>query len=405
MVFIAVPKNDTIGALVPHTLEEPIVGRSEGPLAGLTFMVKDLFAIKGRKVSNGNPDFYHHATPGARDRAGHRAPAGRGRQPHRHQCLRRVLLQRARHQRPLRPADQCPRRQPCHRRLVLRLGGRGGRRHVRLRARHRHRRLDPRAGVLLRARMACARPMAASTRTAPPPWRRATTRWAFSPRDAKLARKLGQLLLEGESRDRAHHPADPRPGHRRRVRGEHRPSLWQMLDKLAGAIPKPEQVEIAGEDIVAWRKAFATIQGFEIQSTLLPFVQSHNVNLGPGIKERFEIAAGITFDEVEAARAVRGQVTKRLKEIVQPGTVIVLPTTPDPAAGARYPRRRLLRRVPHADPAEHLPCRPCRPAADLDSHGQGLGLPGGPLLHRLGGRRRGPARPRRDAGTLYPRLT
>ena len=26
-------------------------------------MVKDLFAIAGRKVSNGNPDFYEHATP------------------------------------------------------------------------------------------------------------------------------------------------------------------------------------------------------------------------------------------------------------------------------------------------------------------------------------------------------
>ena len=26
-------------------------------------MVKDLFAIKGHKVSNGNPDFYEHATP------------------------------------------------------------------------------------------------------------------------------------------------------------------------------------------------------------------------------------------------------------------------------------------------------------------------------------------------------
>ena len=33
-------------------------GRAQGPLAGLTFMVKDLFAIEGRKVSNGNPEFY-----------------------------------------------------------------------------------------------------------------------------------------------------------------------------------------------------------------------------------------------------------------------------------------------------------------------------------------------------------
>jgi len=61
--MISVPPHDPANALVPHTLREPLLGRSEGPLAGLTFMVKDLFAIKGRKVGNGNPNFYRHAAP------------------------------------------------------------------------------------------------------------------------------------------------------------------------------------------------------------------------------------------------------------------------------------------------------------------------------------------------------
>ncbi|HSM19877.1 MAG TPA: amidase family protein, partial [Hyphomicrobiales bacterium] len=61
--MVSVPGNDPVHALVPHTLEEPLMGANEGPLIGLTFMVKDLFAIKGRKVSNGNPDFYEHASP------------------------------------------------------------------------------------------------------------------------------------------------------------------------------------------------------------------------------------------------------------------------------------------------------------------------------------------------------
>jgi amidase len=88
------------------------------------------------------------------------------------------------------------------------------------------------------------------------------------------------------------------------------------------------RADIAGETIETWRKAFATIQGFEIQSTLLPFVQSHNADLGPGIEERFEIASTITFEEAEAARGVRAQVAEHLRAIAQPGTAIVLPTTP-----------------------------------------------------------------------------
>ena len=54
--MIAIPSQDPVGALVPHTLKEPLVGARSGPLAGLTFMVKDLFAIKGHKVGNGNPE-------------------------------------------------------------------------------------------------------------------------------------------------------------------------------------------------------------------------------------------------------------------------------------------------------------------------------------------------------------
>src|SRR5262249_12647428 len=56
--MISVPSADPVGALVPHTLKESLVGAKSGPLTGTSFMVKDLFAIKGRKVSNGNPDFY-----------------------------------------------------------------------------------------------------------------------------------------------------------------------------------------------------------------------------------------------------------------------------------------------------------------------------------------------------------
>ena len=46
---------------MPHTLKEPLLGRDSGPLSGRTFMVKDLFAIAGRKVSNGNAAWYAEA--------------------------------------------------------------------------------------------------------------------------------------------------------------------------------------------------------------------------------------------------------------------------------------------------------------------------------------------------------
>lgn len=325
--MIAVPRNDPVHALVPHTLEEPLPGKTEGPLAGRTFMVKDLFAIEGRKVSNGNPDFYEHATPAIAT-----APvitrlleAGAsltgiticdeffysvlGTNAHYGQPVN------ARAGRYVTGGSSCGSAAAvaasmCDFALGSDTGG-----SIRVPAsfcglyglRPTHGRIDTTG----------ATPMAPSFDTV-----------GFLARDAALFRTVGHLLLDEQ---RVNAPIE------RLVLAQDIVSyseastdqaLWQALDKLAGVIPKPMQADIAGETIEAWRKAFATIQGFEIQSTLLPFVISHNVELGPGIKERFEIASSITFEEVEAARAVRAAVTEHLRAILTPGTAIVLPTTP-----------------------------------------------------------------------------
>ena len=69
--MISVPDHDAANALVPHTLKEPLAGRAHGPLAGPTFMVKDLFAIAGHKVSNGNPRLVRRCQGRPRNRACH----------------------------------------------------------------------------------------------------------------------------------------------------------------------------------------------------------------------------------------------------------------------------------------------------------------------------------------------
>lgn len=325
--MISVPSHDPIGALVPHTLKQPLAGHSEGPLAGLTFMVKDLFAIKGHKVSNGNPDFYGHATP-----ATETAPVIERLLESGASCtgitvcdefFYSVLGSNAHYGQPInaRAGNHVTGGSSCGSAAAVAasmcdfaLGSDTGG-SIRVPAsfsglyglRPTHGRID----------MGGATAMAPSYDTI-----------GFLAREAELFRKIGQVLLAGES------VAAPVT---RLVLAQDIVSyseasadqaLWQVLDKLSGAIPSPEHMDIAGEDIETWRQAFATIQGFEIQSTLLPFVTSHNANLGPGIKERFQAAASITFEETEAARRMRADVTKRLKEIVQPGTLIVLPTTP-----------------------------------------------------------------------------
>ena len=148
-------------------------------------------------------------------------------------------------------------------------------------------------------------------------------------REAELFRDVGHVLLEGERVDAPIKRLIVAQDMFARAEAGMGKALWAALDRLGAKLPKPERMEIAGEEIDAWRNAFRVIQGFELQSTLLPFVQSHAGGVAPAIRERFELAAAVTPEEAEEAKAVRAQVHARLREMVQPGTVVALPTTPE----------------------------------------------------------------------------
>ncbi len=325
--MIAVPREDPVHALVPHTLEEPLLGESDGPLAGLTYMVKDLFAIEGRKVGAGNPDFYDHSAP-ATDTAPiiERLLASGAALTGITICdefFYSVLGTNAHYGQPMNPRAErhvtggsscgsaaAAAAAMCDFALGSDTGG-----SVRVPAsfsglfglRPTHGRIDT-TGMT---------PMAPSFDTA-----------GFFARDAQLFRTLGDVLLDDARIDAVIERLVLAEDIFAFCEASVAKALRHALDASADTLPKLEPERIAGEEIETWHKAFTTIQGFEIQSTLLPFVKSHNVALGPGIKERFEIAATITSEDAEAARELRRRVTERLKDILRPGTAIVLPTTP-----------------------------------------------------------------------------
>jgi amidase len=319
--------HDPLNALVPHSLAEPLAGNSDGPLAGLTFTVKDLFAIAGWKVGNGNPDFYQHAVP-----ASETAP---------------VIL------RLLEAGASCTGITICDEFFYSVLGWNA----------HYGQPVNPRAPKHVTGGSSCGaaaavagafcdfalgsdtggsirvpasfcglyglRPsfgriaMDGATAMAP-----SYDAIGFLTRDAELFRKAGQVLLEGERIEaRVEHLilAQDLFNHAEASANQ---ALWRVLESFGSELPPPQREDVAGDALDDWRNAFRIVQGFEIQATLLPFIQSHHANLGPGIKERFAAAAEITLAEAQAARRLRSEIAERLNALAKPGTLIVLPTTP-----------------------------------------------------------------------------
>ncbi|MCZ7641445.1 MAG: amidase family protein [Pseudorhodoplanes sp.] len=70
------------------------------------------------------------------------------------------------------------------------------------------------------------------------------------------------------------------------------------------------------------------LQGREVWSLYGDFITTHKPQLDKPIRRRFEAAAGITADEAAQADEARTRARRRIESLAQPGTVLVLPTSP-----------------------------------------------------------------------------
>lgn len=150
----------------------------------------------------------------------------------------------------------------------------------------------------------------------------------FLARDARLFRVVGRVLLDGSRVDAPLQRLIFAQDVVSRGEASIDEKIWSVLDDIGSELPEPEHMEVAGEEFDAWRNAFRFNQGFEIQSTLMPFALSHADGLSPAIRERFEIASRITPDEAKMGREIRAAAKQHLQALAKPGTMIVMSTTP-----------------------------------------------------------------------------
>jgi amidase len=314
-------------AFVPHDLPAPIAGAADGPLAGLTVAVKDMYDIAGTRTGGGNPDWLDAHPPAASHAAAIRRLLERGAtvigKTVCDEFFFSVTGANAHYGTPVNP--RAPGRLPggsssgsaaaaaagaCDFALGSDTGG-----SVRVPAafcglygiRPTHGRID----------MTGAMPMAPSFDV--PGW------FASGP---GVLRRVGEVLLEaGGARanlkeliilDDAFAEADSEVAH----------LLRAAIDAMAGDLPEPVHDAVAPHGFDLWRESFRVIQAREIWSIYGPFVERYQPKLGPGIRERMEFAATVSERDAEMARQERKRARQRICALVKPGTVLALPTAP-----------------------------------------------------------------------------
>lgn len=150
-------------------------------------------------------------------------------------------------------------------------------------------------------------------------------------RDPDIFAKVGDALLPD---------AGARPGLRRLLieqscwdatEPETRDALRPALDALKTMSESDETVTLAPNGFEAWRETFRIVQGFEAWQAHGAWIETADPKFGPGVKERFALAATVTATEAVAARAQRREIRGMLIRRLGPDGVLCLPTSPAPA--------------------------------------------------------------------------
>ena len=315
-------------AFVPHDLPQPLLGRTDGPLRGLTFAVKDMYAILGQRVSGGSPAWLAAQSPATANSAVvQRILDAGGTVIGKTVCdefFYSVVGANYHYGTPLNP--RAPLRVPggsssgsasavasgaCDAAIGSDTAG-----SVRIPASHcglygirvTHGRID----------MTGAMAMAPSFDAGG--WLAAT------PGVFKL---VGDAILQPATRTITSFSraivlddlvAIAQPAIAAAVRS--------FIPEVAKLFTSMKTETLARGRIDEWREAMRIRQAFEVWRTFGDFVLKSKGEIGPGIRERVKIASEVKEDQVRLADKTLDEVRSRVDEITGDDCVLVLPTSP-----------------------------------------------------------------------------
>ncbi len=319
---------DRVGAFVPGPRTQR-AGAAEGPLAGLTFAVKDLYDTAGDVTGYGNPDWARTHAPATQDAAVVMALLDAGARlvgkTRTVELAYGLTGENVWHGTPINPAapDRFPGGSSCGSAAAVAAGlcdiamgsDTGG--SVRIPASY--------CGIF------GIRPSwgAVSLTGACPLGPAYDTAGWFAAR-AGLLRRAGDVLLP--------------PGHEKElgpllkvqepwVNAE--PATATALADAFGAVESvlgaALPVQVAPEGLDTFYESFRCAQAVEAWASLGPWIEATQPAFGPGVKERFAAAKAMDPAKAAAGRAFRRAAQARLWGLLGGGAVMVYPTSPGPA--------------------------------------------------------------------------
>jgi amidase len=106
-------------------------------------------------------------------------------------------------------------------------------------------------------------------------------------------------------------------------------ALRQALERMG--LADAEEVSVYGGEDSDWLQAFRILQAGEVWRAHGQWVAKVGPRFGPGVRDRFQLAANITPEQIAAMEPVRERAARRLKDMLEERAILILPTVPSVA--------------------------------------------------------------------------
>jgi amidase len=148
-------------------------------------------------------------------------------------------------------------------------------------------------------------------------------------RDPKLLLDVGLTLLDESTLNEN--------GFKRMFIGD---DAWALADeacmemglmitpKLHNLIGHSEWVDISQQRLASWMNAFRTLQGLEIWRSHGEWIQTEQPTFGPGIAERFAWASTLREEDSFTSAEIRKEVRRRMCDLLGEDGLLIIPTAP-----------------------------------------------------------------------------
>jgi len=105
-------------------------------------------------------------------------------------------------------------------------------------------------------------------------------------------------------------------------------ALWPAVDKLATLFGAPRSLAVTPNGLAAWQETFRAVQGFQAWRAHGPWIGSRKPDLMEAVRGRFEAARRVSEAAYERAVEKRAAVRERVHQILGDDGFMVLPTLP-----------------------------------------------------------------------------